>query len=98
MRPVSLVSSSLPLSDLSDERRFNFNEVRKPTVTRLNPDMLGSYVRRSSFLGFNSSDLNRGVVCSRRSVRKRVLHATRKSGIVGQRRPIWNKNSKIRCK
>jgi hypothetical protein len=37
-------------------------------------------------------------VCVRRKVRKEVIHANGNAGKTGQRRPRWNRNSKVRCK
>lgn len=36
--------------------------------------------------------------CVRRKQRREVLHALRKTGKVGQKRPNWTQKSKIRCK
>lgn len=38
------------------------------------------------------------LTCLRRSVRKQVIHAKRKSGKKGQRKPIRNRLSQIGCK
>lgn len=37
-------------------------------------------------------------VCERRSQRKEVLHAIKKTGKVGQKTPIWTKLSRKKCK
>lgn len=47
-------------------------------------------------VGFQSPD---GVlVCVRRKQRREVLHALRKTGRGGQRRPVWNWYSRISCR
>lgn len=38
------------------------------------------------------------VTCVRRGIREEVLHAKRKTGRVGQKRPRFNEFSKVRCK
>lgn len=38
------------------------------------------------------------VMCVRRQMRREVLHAYRKTGRGGQRRPRWNWYSRVRCK
>lgn len=37
------------------------------------------------------------VVCARRAVRREVMHATGKAGIAGQRKPMFTKDSMVRC-
>lgn len=37
-------------------------------------------------------------LCERRQTREEVLHALNKTGRSGQKRPIWNLNSRKRCK
>ncbi len=41
---------------------------------------------------------NRVLLCVRRNIRKQVMHATGKAGLVGQKKPHRNENSEISCK
>lgn len=41
---------------------------------------------------------SKAYICAQREIREEVLHATQKTGKVGQKRPIWTKKSKITCK
>lgn len=50
---------------------------------------------RKAFFSF--SDPRRVIICVRRKIRKEVLHALRKSGRSGQRRPRRTTYSNIRC-
>lgn len=43
-------------------------------------------------------DRKRVLVCVRRRVRREVLHASRKTGQRGQKRPRWNGWSRIKCR
>lgn len=47
--------------------------------------------------GMAFSQPSRVVLCLRRSIRKSVLHALKKTGRGGQRKPRYNLNSTIRC-
>lgn len=63
--------------------------------------------RGKSQAKFNEPGLHTGVIsapvvpksiCDSRREREEVIHATGKAGRRGQRRPLWTKQSRVRCK
>ncbi|QXP07975.1 MAG: hypothetical protein [Arizlama microvirus] len=58
-------------------------------------------LRRLQFTSLRASAFEKSSpssVCVRRQSRREVMHALGHSGKVGQKKPIFNSNSKIRCK
>lgn len=66
------------------------NKVFSPTLT---PKLITFPTSRIAF-----SSPRRILICVRRGIRKQVLHALKKTGKRGQRRPRFNAFSRISCK
>lgn len=100
-RPVFSVQPSLPnlpLIEVEDRRRYHPSGDRR---SALNQNGRQHTLKASGTLthprvGFE--DAQRVLVCVRRKTRKEVLHARRKTGKTGQKRPRFNYLSSITCK
>lgn len=92
VRPiVKTYKPKLDLKELSDQRTFDFNDQTQPTKANVtfNTDALDMSFRGS---------LKKLSLCARRTTRKRVLHAYKKAGKLGQNKPKWTADSLIKCK
>mgnify|MGYP000677646193 CR=1 FL=1 len=53
-------------------------------------------IKKVSKRTLTNAEINRRIICNRRSIRKEIIHATGKAGLSGQRRPNL-KNRNIKC-
>lgn len=108
--PSPRLSPMAYLSEIEDRRRYDpsggtspARSVSRPQHTLVlpqpkNPDRLGNRVRNSqlpSGVAFQSPE--KVLVCIRRKMRKEVLHALKKAGKTGQKRPRRSYYSDIHC-
>lgn len=92
-----------PEGDLAPARSFNQSRHRliypnsQPNVNKnRTPSNTRTIKYPSASIAFDNPD--KVLICARRKIRKEVLHALKKSGKTGQRRPRYNYYSKISCK
>ena len=86
------------LSQIEDRRSYHPLRSNRPAATLQAPAARHIMVSRPGFPGrllFRAPA--QVVVCVRRKIRKQVIHALRKAGRVGQRRPRFNRFSSVRC-
>lgn len=92
-----------PLGNFAPARSFNrpnhriivgYQQPRKSTQNTNRPMNIRSYP--TSHVAFEHP--KKVLICVRRQARKEVLHALRKTGKSGQRRPRYNYYSSISCK
>lgn len=72
--------------------------VSSPQTRRVTHTSLTSGLFNPSVQTFAFAEPSQVLICERRRARKEVLHALRKAGKVGQKRPRYNDFSKISCK
>lgn len=94
-----------PVKSVEPIRSFGYNSSR--IVLRQKPKVLRSSVvsvkptqkrRNRPVVGFSFSAPREVLICVRRKIRKQVLHALRKTGKVGQRRPRRGFYSSVSCR
>lgn len=112
--PVARLTPALTqLQSIEDRRRYHPERAYRPALTysgvptsiahqrpvrdSQRPSRARSVVVPTrAVVAFHAPE--RVVVCARRQARREVLHALRKTGRVGQRRPRRNWQSKISCR
>lgn len=97
-RPVFTTQLSLPLTEVEDRRVFHPSGPVRPALNRngRQHQLKASGTLYHPRAGFQ--DEHRVLVCVRRKQREEVLHAKRKTGKKGQRKPRFNYYSSITCK
>lgn len=95
---------SYNLNEIQDDRTFNFGQSpiakttrRKPARVRVSKTTkpVKPQTYPNPFIGFENP--MKVITCVRRGVRKEVLHARKKTGLIGQKKPKRTAYSNIHC-
>lgn len=66
------------------------NPIRRPLNKTLKTKVVSSLPKEVQ-------EINKAFVCAKRKVRKEIMHAIKKTGQGGQKKPKYNKDTHIKC-